>query len=221
MKQGGVIFDFNGTLYWDSKYQETSWDEYLERYQINLTKNQKREYVHGRNGKDTFEFLFKRRLSDLEIDQFTEEKEIMYRRECLKHKMELAPGAKSLLEHLKSENIPMAIATAAGKKNVDFFIEKLHLLDYFNREHIIYDDGNIKGKPDPDLFERAIRKLNINKDNTIIFEDSFSGIQAAINSQVSTVIIVNSNDENYVEYDLPVIEHFDDFDRGLLHLLKS
>jgi HAD superfamily hydrolase (TIGR01509 family) len=220
MKNGGVIFDFNGTLYWDSAYQETSWDEYLEKHDINLTRIQKRENVHGRNGKDTFEFLFKRRLTAEEVDLFTEEKEIMYREECLKHKMELAPGAKALLEHLKAENIPMAIATASGKTNVDFFIEKLDLLEYFDREHIIFDDGSIIGKPDPDLFERAIHRLGVNKESSIIFEDSYPGIKAAINAKVSTVIIVNSNKEDYDEFNFPVIQHFDEFDRNLLKALK-
>jgi len=220
MKKGGVIFDFNGTLFWDSKHQEASWDEYLEKHNINLTKIQKKEYIHGRNGKDTFEILFNRKLKDLEVHQFTEEKETIYRNECLKHKMDLAPGAKSFLKYLKSEKIPMAIATASGKTNVDFFIEKFNLLDYFEIEHIVFNDGLIRGKPHPDLFENAINRLGVNKKSSIIFEDSYSGIQAAINSEVSTVIIVNSNGDDFKEFDLPIIKHFDEFDRNLLDLLN-
>ncbi|WP_394707644.1 HAD family hydrolase [uncultured Bacteroides sp.] len=216
MKQGGVIFDFNGTLFWDSEYQESSWDEYLKMQNIKLTKQQKREYIHGRNGKDTFEILFNRKLNDSEVNQFIEEKEILYRKECLKHKMELAPGVKPLLEYLKAEKIPMAIATAAGKTNVDFFIEKFNLLTYFKREHIIYDDGSIKGKPNPDLFEKAINRLGVDKENSIIFEDSYSGIHAAINSKVGTVIIVKSTDENFESFNLPIIKHFDEFDKNIL-----
>lgn len=216
MKRGGVIFDFNGTLFWDSEYQETSWDKYLERHNINLTEAQKREYIHGRNGKDTLEYLFKRKLSDSEVHEYTEEKEVLYREECLKHKMELAPGAKNLLDYLKEKEIPMAIATASGKTNVDFFIDKFNLLDYFSEEHIIYNDGTIRGKPHPDLFEKAIHSLGVNKAETIIFEDSFSGIQAAINADVASVIIVNSTKGNYTHFELPVIEHFDEFDRNIL-----
>jgi HAD superfamily hydrolase (TIGR01509 family) len=130
--------------------------------------------------------------------------------------MELAPGAKELLEYLKTQNIPMAIATAAGKSNVDFFIDKFNLLDYFTEEHIIYNDGTTKGKPHPDLFEKAIQRLGVNKAQSIIFEDSFSGIQAAINCNVASVIIVNSTKGNYAEFELPIIEHFDEFDRNLL-----
>ena len=220
MVQGGVIFDFNGTLYWDSAYQESSWDEYLESQNIRLTDAQKREYIHGRNGKDTFEILFKRTLSDEEVAYFTEEKEVLYRRECLKHKMELAPGALDLLNNLKSNAIPFALATASGKNNVDFFIEHFNLLDHFKEEHIIYDDGTMRGKPHPDLFNRAIERLDIDRSKSIIFEDSHSGIQAAINSQVSQVIIVNSAGGNYENFNFPVITHFDEFDREMLHMVR-
>ena len=221
MNKGGVIFDFNGTLFWDSEYQETSWDKYLETRNINLTKAQKKEYIHGRNGKDTFGILFKRELNDFEVHEYTEEKEILYRNECLKHKMELAPGAKRLLEYLKKHSIPMAIATASGKTNIDFFIDKFNLLDYFKEEHIIYDDGTVKGKPHPDLFEKAIQRLGVAKSESIIFEDSFSGIHAAINCKVGTIIIVNSTGENYADFKLSTIEHFDQFDRNLLFSNKK
>ncbi len=220
MKKGGVIFDFNGTLFWDSEYQESSWDEYLSKYKINLSEKQKKEYIHGRNGKDTFEIIFNRKFTSEEIHNLEEEKEIIYRSECLKHEMQLAPGAESLINYLKKQGIPIAIATAAGKSNVDFFIDKFNLLKYFKEEHIIYNDGSIRGKPNPDLFELAIDKLKVSKEKTIIFEDSFSGIQAALNANVKEVIIVNSTGEKYKEFNLPVINHFDEFDRELLNILS-
>lgn len=216
INRGGVIFDFNGTLFWDSAIQESAWDKYLESHQLNLTAAQKKEFIHGRNNKDTLEFIFRRELNDLEIAQYSEEKEIIYREECMRHKMQLAPGAVELLNYLKYQGIPMAIATASGKSNVDFFINQLNLLDYFAEEHIIYNDGKIKGKPNPDIFEKAIEQLGVKNDESIIFEDSISGIQAAINCKVANVIIVNSTKQNYSAYKFPVIAHFDDFDRKLL-----
>ena len=50
MGKGGVIFDFNGTLFWDTEYQEIAWDKYLALNNINLNKTQKKVYIHGRKG---------------------------------------------------------------------------------------------------------------------------------------------------------------------------
>lgn len=220
MEKSGVIFDFNGTLFWDSEYQEKSWDDYLAAYDIFLTDAQKRDYIHGRNGKDTLEILFQRKLSDDEVHHYSEEKEVLYRNECLKHEMQLAPGALDLLDYLKANDIPRAIATASGKSNVDFFIDRFHLLDYFAEEHIVYNDGIVKGKPHPDLFDRAIERLGVGKTGSIIFEDSHSGVQAALNCQVGHVVIVNSTNSDYTDFDLPIITHFDGFDRSLINFTK-
>lgn len=218
MKNAGVIFDFNGTLYWDSEYQEIAWDKYLDSHNIKLTMAQKKEYIHGRNGKDTLEFLFKRKLDDWEVEKYSEEKELIYRNECLKHKMQLAPGAIDLLSYLKNKEIPIAIATASGKTNMEFFINKFNLLDYFAEEHIIYNDGKIKGKPHPDIFEKALSKLKVKSSESIIFEDSFSGIQAAINCKVKNIVIVNSTKQDYSAFEFPTISHFDEFDRLLISI---
>ncbi len=216
MKKYGVVFDFNGTLFWDTDYQNSSWDEYLLLHNSFLTLEEKAEYIHGRNSKDTFEYIFKRKLSMKEVEQLTEEKEVLYRKECERNTMKLAPGVEGLLKKLKSRNTKIAIATAAGKINVDFFIKKFELLKYFKQENIIYNDGTIRGKPHPDLFNKAIAAIQVPKENIIIFEDSKAGIEAAKRSKVKNIVIVNSCKTNYSMYNYPQITHFDQFDLNLL-----
>lgn len=213
MAEKGVIFDFNGTLFWDTAYQESSWDEYLLTKNIVFSDREKQEYIHGRNGRDTFEYIFKRSITDEEIEELTEEKEIIYRQKCLSNIMEFAPGAISFIEYLMANEIKMAIATASGKKNVDFFIEHFDLLRYFREDHIIYNDGKARGKPFPDLFNNAIRVLGIAREQITIFEDSTSGIDAANNAGVGNIVIVNSANKNVAQYNHQVIRHFDEVER--------
>lgn len=213
MKISAVIFDFNGTLFWDTQYQESSWDEYFCRHGIQLTGREKREYLHGRNGEDTFNYIFRKQHSKEEIHRLTEEKEILYREECLRHTLTLAPGAVSLFRGLRANGLKMGIATASGQTNLNFFIKQFDLLTYFRREHIIYNDGSIKGKPHPDLFHAAMDALQVSKDEVVIFEDSISGIRAAERAGVNKIVIVNSSGSDYSEFSYPVIKHFDQFDR--------
>ena len=215
MNISAVIFDFNGTLFWDTEFQESSWDEYFLQYNIQLSAYEKREYLHGRNGEDTFNYIFKKQHSKGEIEILTEDKENLYREECLKHTMELAPGAISLIETLLDTDIKIGIATASGKTNVDFFVEQFDLLRFFEKKHIIYNDGTIKGKPNPDLFFAAMDALDVTADELIIFEDSVSGIKAAENAGINNIVIVNSNNETYNNFNYPVITHFDQFDRSI------
>lgn len=213
-----TIFDFNGTLYWDSHHQENSWDEYLAAHKIFLTKEEKNLHIHGKNGKNSFEYIFKTRFSAEEVASLVEEKEVYYRRACLREEMNLAPGARELLAILHASDVPMAIATASGKTNVDFFINKFSLLDYFHTSNIIFDDGKILGKPNPDLFLKAMDSLAVAANETVIFEDSISGILAAERSDAGMIIIVNSTGRNTPEYSHRVISCFNEFDsRSLLN----
>lgn len=218
MEKYGVIFDFNGTLFWDTKLQNDSWDEFLTKYGFSLSDEEKEKYVHGINMKDSFEFIFKRQLDADEVYRLSEEKEVIYRGLCLERGMELAPGAINLIEFLKTNGVEIAIATASGKTNVDFFIEHFYLLDYFKSEYIIYNDGSIRGKPSPDLFNKAIEIIDVEKQNVTIFEDSLAGLEAAKNSGAGNVIIVNGTGEKFDTYSFQNITHFDEFKRSSFRL---
>ncbi len=217
MNERAVVFDFNGTLFWDTKQQNDSWDQFLTKYNFRLSAEEKTTWVHGINAKDTFEYLFKRECTDDEVFRLTEEKEVIYREMCLEGKMELAPGAQSLIGFLKSNGIKIAIATAAGKNNVEFFIEHFNLLAYFDRENIIYNDGTVRGKPHPDLFNKAIEQLRVDKKQVTIFEDSLAGIEAAKNSGAGNVVVVNGNNEHHGIFNFPVIKDFNEFDRSVFN----
>ena len=213
MQKYGVVFDFNGTLFWDTKLQNDSWDHFLHKYGFNLDEEQKNKYVHGINAKDTFEYLFKRYLSVDEVYNYTEEKEVVYREMCLESGMELAPGAKDLIEYLLTNNVKIAIATASAKNNVDFFIEQFDLLRFFKPENIIYNDGTLRGKPHPDLFTKAIKVIGVPANRVTIFEDSLAGVEAAKNSGAGNVVIVNGSSDIFKSYNYQIINHFNQFSR--------
>jgi len=215
MPKQGVVFDFNGTLFWDTKLQNESWDCFLRNYGFSLNEEQKNKYIHGINAKDTFEYLFKREMGAEEVDRLTEEKEVIYRQMCLDEGMEFAPGAEDLIRFLKENEVEIAIATASAKNNVEFFIGHFHLLRFFKRDHIIFNDGTLRGKPHPDLFIKAINAIGIKPEETIIFEDSQAGLEAAKRAGAGNIIIVNSTNTTYFGFEYQQISHFDEFDRSL------
>lgn len=208
MQKQGVVFDFNGTLFWDTELQNRSWDKFLDGYGFKLSEEEKLTWVHGINAMDTFEYLFKRPCSADEVFQLTEEKEVIYREMCMDQGMEWAPGALELIEFLKVNNVPIAIATASARNNLDFFVEQLDLHRYFDSKHIVYNDGTMRGKPNPDLFNRAIEKLEIPAGLVTVFEDSLAGVEAAKRSGAGKIYIVNGN-RKFSHYNYPVITHFD------------
>jgi beta-phosphoglucomutase-like phosphatase (HAD superfamily) len=213
MSVKGVIFDFNGTLLWDTQLHNIAWDNFLNEHGFSLSDEDKRRRIHGRLNSEILQDLFENKLTKKQIELFTLEKELGYQKLCKAlDYFALADGVVELFEKLQVLGIPFVIATASGLENVEFYIRELKLNRWFRTEHIIYNDGTIRGKPFPDLFLRALDILGIEGKDSIIFEDSIAGIQAAEAADAGKVIIVNSNNSDYSAwvYKYPVIKHYND-----------
>lgn len=134
---------------------------------------------------------------------------------CLSAGIGYAPGAVEFIEFLKQQRIPYAIATASGIENVAFYFDKLKLGSLINREHVVYDNHAIKSKPDPELFELAIRNIGVRSDETLIFEDSYAGIEAAEKAGAGKIVVVNSTGADYSRYSHDIITDFGQVNRDL------
>lgn len=150
-----------------------------------------------------------------EVEKLSIEKEDIYQSLCLQQKMELAPGVEDFFDYLRINNIPFTIATAADLYNLKFYFKHLNLGKYFDISRIVYSDGTIKSKPNPDVFLKAMDILQILPSETLIFEDSPSGIQAAENSEAQKIIIVQSTDEDYSPWTHQVIGSYAQVDRSI------
>ncbi|HJZ41928.1 MAG TPA: HAD family phosphatase [Bacteroidales bacterium] len=211
----GVVFDLNGTLIWDTGLHNQAWDIFLSRHDIFLTGKQKNELIHGKNNSTILCTLFNRQLPEKELNQYILEKEILYQKLCLQNGIDYAPGATGFIEFLKQQHIPYAIATASIKENIDFYFENLGLGLLIDRQHVIYNNNRIRSKPDPEIFEIAIRVLGLKCEDVVIFEDSVAGITAAERAKPARVIIVNSTGNDYSNFGFEVITDFTQVDRDI------
>jgi HAD superfamily hydrolase (TIGR01509 family) len=211
----GVVFDFNGTLFWDTHLHNRAWDLFLERKGIWLTDLEKNRKIHGKYNQDIFRALFQDPLTDSQIKEYIEEKEGIYQSLCLQFNLKLAPGASNFLEFLEKSHIPFTIATASGIENVEFYFEHLKLSRHFHLSKVVYNDGSFPGKPHPQIFLNAMNNLELIASETLIFEDSIAGILSAENASAGRIIIVDSNGEDYGRWDYQVIRDFSDVDHTI------
>lgn len=209
-----VIFDFNGTLFWDTELHNRAWDIFLKGKGKFMSDKEKERSLHGKNNRDIMQYIFPV-IATEEIEQLVIEKESIYQRLVKDGNFTLAPGLTELLDFLKENKVLYTIATASGKFNVDFYFSHLKIGDYFDIREVIYDNGKIKGKPSPDMYVQAMATLHAKPENTIVFEDSYMGIEAAERAGASQIIIVDSNNQSYEKYNHSVITHFSEVDRSI------
>ena len=214
MKFKGVIFDFNGTLFWDTAFHDLAFDIFLEKHDLQLTDKEKRVKIHGQANPEIMRGIFGNQITEKEIQEYTQDKESIYRQLCI-NDLKFAPGAEDLFEFLQEKEIPFTIATSAGIENVSFYFENMKLNRWFSLDKVAYNNGTFRGKPFPDLFLAAAKKLNMLPQETIIFEDSVAGIESAENAGAGKIIIVNSYGENYSRFPYKIITNFESVDRKL------
>ena len=223
----GIIFDFNGTLFFDSKMHLEAWREYSKRVRKEaFTDDEMREYMFGRTNEDILTYLLGKKPDPKLLEELAGEKEAVYREMCIKDSENtvLAPGAIEFLNYLKENNIPMTIATMSEKPNVDFFIEQFNLKQWFDIEKIVYADGTIPGKPAPDIYIKAAKILNLDPKDCIVVEDALSGIEAARAAGIGKIIAIASMEDPQIYKQIPcvsqIIKHFNEIDRNLFEALN-
>ncbi len=219
----GIIFDFNGTLFWDSKLHYDAWREYSKKLRgYAFTDDEMRDEMLGHTNRHIIEYALGKKASDKMVEELGQEKEALYRKQCLENPSEfkLAPGATDLLDYLKSQNIPMTIATMAGWENVGFYIEEFKLDKWFDVDKIVYSNGKIPGKPAPDIFLIAANQLGLRPEDCVVVEDAIAGINAAKSAKIGKIVAIASMEpvEFYEKINglYSIIKSFDEFDRSIL-----
>ncbi len=222
MTYKGIIFDFNGTLYWDSAKHKQAWREFSKI--IRGTEFSDEEMVHhmfGRTNEEILEYALGHKPAPEIVEKYGQEKEALYRHRALndKENFHLAKGAVEFLDFLKEHKIPRTIATMSDKVNVDFYFENFDLAKWFDIDKVVYADGIVPSKPAPDIYQIAAKNLGLEPKDCIVVEDAISGIKSASGAGIGKIIAICS--EEPYEFYLSmaevseIIRDFDEFDRSL------
>jgi beta-phosphoglucomutase-like phosphatase (HAD superfamily) len=124
------------------------------------------------------------------------------------------------LDYLVARGIPRTIATASEKPNLDFFVEHLSLGRWFDPQLMVYDDGEMPGKPAPDMYLNAAGRLGLKPGRCVVVEDSLAGIAAARAAGIGFAFALGPADRHARLRRLPgvggVVEHLGQIPRDEL-----
>lgn len=190
-----VVFDFNGTLFFDTEKHEEAWQKYAEGIIGRPLTADDNAAIMGRSNEMILKYLLGRMPKAEETRTMGNAKEALYRELCLKDPkcMTLAHGAADFLDALAARNIPTAIATSSPIDNIEFYFDKLGIGRWFDMSDVVYDDGTVRGKPEPDIYLAAAAKLHLDPSEILVFEDSLSGIASARSAGVKSIAAVTSS----------------------------
>ncbi|XP_043791032.1 pseudouridine-5'-phosphatase-like isoform X1 [Apis laboriosa] len=135
----------------------------------------------------------------------------------------LMPGAEQLLQHLKENNIPIALATSSNKENFELKTQRWkNIFDLFNHKVLGGSDPDvINGKPAPDIFLIAAKRFIDNPDPSkcLVFEDAPNGVKAAFNAGMQVVMVPDPMLPNhYIENPTIILNSLEEFQPELFGL---
>lgn len=204
MTKKAFIFDLDGVIVDTAKYHYLAWKKIATELGIDFT-HEHNELLKGVSRVSSLDIILG--LGNVEASQEQKNQWLIQKNEEYltylvdMDQSEILPGVMSVLEFLKANNQPIALGSAS--KNARPILEKTGILSYFD---VIVDGNDVSNaKPDPEVFLQAAQKLGITNENSIVFEDSVAGIQAAniaamISIGIGDVTILNEAKYNFKDF---------------------
>lgn len=186
-----VVFDFNGTLFFDYRENRDAWNEVSRKYRGHDFSSEEYDAMMGMTDRMCVRHMAGD-ISDEEADKIASEKEEIYLSLCKERGLEIEKDAVALIKKLNSDGIKTLIASSAPKGNMAWYKKNLGLLDLFKEEYIVAGMDNLKSKPSPDIFIYALSKAGVNGDKAVLFEDSPNGLRAGLLTPFNKVYCISS-----------------------------
>ncbi len=170
-----IIFDMDGVLVDSEPMHLQSYQEILAVYGIAYSEEDNREFL-GRKDIVILEMLKQRHILERSAEDLLFEKESILAR-LLQHDSVPRPGLIAVLETAHANGLPMAVASSATLPTIELVVDALGIRGYFKT--LTSGDEVAHGKPAPDVYLLAARRLGIDPRQCLAIEDTAAGITAA------------------------------------------
>ena len=191
----GVIFDLDGVIVDTAKFHYNSWKTIASgcNYELKYNDNEKLKGVSRMDSVVKIAEWAEINLSSEELEYAANQKNEIYTKLCSKLTPEhILPGIMSLINQLKVNDIRIALGSAS--KNARLVLKKLGVLTLFD---VIVDGNDVsKSKPNPEVFIKAAKQMDLLPKDCVVIEDAPACIMAALSANMKVIGVGNSNELN-------------------------
>lgn len=186
MKPQVVVFDMDGLMVDTERVIKYTWDVTGERMGY---KNFGDNILHtlGKNRDQRNAYFLRTYGEDFPLQEFLDGYHQVYAEYEREHGIPKKKGLLELLETLHRMKIPMGVATSTHGEHALPELERQGVLRYF--QAVITGELVSKGKPDPEIYITACRKLKADPEKSLALEDSYSGIRSAAAAGMKVIMI--------------------------------
>jgi beta-phosphoglucomutase len=217
MIKKAFIFDLDGVIVDTAKFHFIAWQRLAASLDINFTEveNEQLKGVSRVNSlKKILEWGNKEISPEVFQSKMDQKNEEYLELISTLNISDIMPGVHDFLLKLQQRQQPIALGSAS--KNARPILEKLGIKDLFQ---VIVDGTNVtKAKPDPEVFLSACNQLGYTAQESIVFEDSVAGVEAA---NTAGMISIGLGEQDILHEADEVFEHFTDMPSDYINTLLS
>ena len=190
-----VIFDMDGTILDNEEFTISSKVIEGKKLGYNISEEIAKNTL-GMSTKKSKEYFASIYGDDFPYDYFRQKRFDYIFEDIKKNGIKYKKGTLELLNYLKDNNYLIALCTSSTIRYINEYKKYTSIFDMFD---VIITGEQIKnGKPNPEIFNKAMELLNVKPQETLVIEDSNNGILAGINSNSDVIMVpdlVGPNDE--------------------------
>ena len=220
-----VIFDFDGVITDSEVLHLRSFNKVLAQFDVEIKKKDYYSKYLGFTDNDCYTQLIKDgvlKIDKKRIPELVEQKNVVFK-ELAKTEGRTIEGVCDFLNLLHQNKIPMAICSGALLTEIELLLDEANLRSFF--QTIVSAEHVKKGKPHPEGFLRALKRLNKDRERKIsarrcvVIEDSLWGLQAAKAAGMHTVAVTNSYDAKQLTIAEKIVDNLKEIRIEDLHKL--
>ena len=182
----GAIFDMDGTLFDTEKLYRLAWIETADDFGL----PRKPEMAPAMSGRGVKKILATIPQYFPEVDANEYFMRVVKRvRKAIEEKLEIKSGVVEILQYFHENKIPMAIASSSATEDIEKNIKRAGIDKFFSA--IVGGDQIENGKPAPDIFQLAAKKINLPPEDCYVFEDSANGIRGAAAAKCAAIMVID------------------------------
>jgi beta-phosphoglucomutase len=183
-----VIFDVDGVLVDSYAAHFESWKRLGRETGVTLTERQFAESF-GRRSREVIRQHWGASLREAEVARLDRRKEALFR-EILEVDFPGMEGAAGLIVALAAAHIHIAVGSSAPKENVALVLDRLGVVDRIAA--VVTGEDVTRGKPDPQVFQLAAKRLGSAPEACVVIEDAVPGVEAARAAGMKVVALVST-----------------------------
>jgi len=204
-----VIFDMDGVLIEAKDWHYEALNKALNLFAMSISRYDHLTTYDGLPTRRKLDMLSKEEGLPLGLHQFINEMKQEYTMELVYAQCKPTFHHEYALSQLHNSGYKMAVCSNSIRNTIEVMLKKAALEEYF--EFYISNEDVKNGKPDPEMYNKAIKKLGFKATECMIIEDNENGIKAARASGAWVMEVDSVNDVNHQN----IMEHIKQFEEKI------